>query len=113
MITRKEYMSDSSNLHHKYYAQFITEATKRFVLGGLSVEKIRKAFDSGDEHLNEIKIPYNNMSRGGGWWWDEAPVDVGLMREAGEIGPGSLPSMATHTCVGKAAARVLAERVNA
>ena len=109
MITRKEYMQNSSVLHHDYYAQFIIEATKRFVLGSLNVEQIQKAIDSGDKHLNSIKIPYNNMSKGGGWWWDDSPVSFQLMREAGEIGPRSLPSQSTNTCVGKAAARVLVE----
>ena len=35
VITRKEYMADSTNLHHSYYLQFATESTyaliKRFV----------------------------------------------------------------------------------
>ena len=32
MITRKDYMANSAELHHAYYLQFATEATKRFVL---------------------------------------------------------------------------------
>jgi hypothetical protein len=109
MITRKEYMSSSSDLHHAYYSQFVTESTKQFVLSSLSVDQIRKAIDSGDKHLNEIKIPYNNMSHGGGWWWDGSPVNMNLMLEAGELSPRCLPSQATHTCVGKAAAKMLIE----
>ena len=103
-ITRKEYMSDSSAKHHEYYSQFVTESTKRFILGSLSIEGIRKAIESGDKHLNEIKIPFNNMGSGGNWWWDGAPLNSSLARELGE----SL-SPSTHTCVGKAAARMLAE----
>lgn len=108
-ITRKEYMADSSNLHHAYHSQFVTESTKQFVLSSLSVDQIRKAIDSGDKHLNEIKIPYNNMSRGGGWWWDGAPYNLEMMREAGEVSERCLPSLATRTCVGKAAAKMLVE----
>jgi hypothetical protein len=102
-ITHKEYMNDSSNLHHKYYLQFATEATKRFVLSSLEVKDIKKALDSGDEHLNDMKIPFNHMGSGGRWWWDNAPINLELARELGE---NNSPS--THTCVAKAMARELA-----
>ena len=107
-ITRKEYMEDSSAKHHDFYAQFVTESTKRFVLGSLTIEQIQKAIESGDEHLNKIKIPFNNMGRGGNWWWDDAPVNEALARELGEN-----MSPSTHTCVGKAAARILIEESKA
>lgn len=100
-------MEDSSTLFHDYYAQFVTESTKQFVLASLTIEKLKKAIESGDEHLNEIKIPFNNMGRGGNWWWDGAPLNQALAKEAGE---GN--SMATHTCVGKAAARILIEEAS-
>ena len=48
-------------------------------------EQIREAIKNGDEHLNEIKIPYNNMGNGGRWWWDDAPINTGLLKELGEI----------------------------
>lgn len=83
-ITRKEYMSDSSTKHHDYYSQFVTELTKQFILNSLTVEQIAKAIESGDKHLNEIKIPFNNMGSGGNWWWDGAPVNTTLARELGE-----------------------------
>lgn len=106
-ITRKEYMQNSSELHHDYHAQFVTENTKKFVLRSLSVDDIKNALDNGDKHLNGLKIPYNNMSRCGGWWWDDAPYNLNLMREMGAVSNRALPSMATRTCVGKAAARIL------
>lgn len=90
--------------HFDYYSQFVTESTKRFVLNSLTVEQIRKAFNSGDEHLNEIKIPYNNMGNGGGWWWDDAPIASGLVKESGDN-----LSRSTFTCVAKAAARIIAD----
>lgn len=103
MITRDEYMKDSATLHHAYYAQFVTRATKDFILATLTPEKIRSALDGGDIYLNNIRIPYNNMGRGGGWWWDNAPINTALVKELKE---GNSPS--THTCVAKAAARILA-----
>ena len=43
MITRKDYMADSANLHHSYYLQFATESTysliKTFV-GGRDYDSI-------------------------------------------------------------------------
>ena len=104
-ITRKEYMNNSTELHHKYYAQFITHSTNLFVLADLTPKQIKKALDSGDKHLNEIKIPFNNMGRGGNWWWDFAPINIALLRELGESN-----SLSTHTCVAKAAAKILANK---
>jgi hypothetical protein len=107
-ITRKEYMAGSSAKHHDFYAQFVTASTMRFVSGSLTVEQIKKAIESGDEHLNKIAIPFNNMGSGGSWWWDGAPVNEALVRELGEN-----MSPSTHTCVGKAAARILIEESKA
>jgi hypothetical protein len=103
MKTRKEYMNNEIS-HHEYYSQFVTESTKSYVLSELTVEQIKNALDSGDEHFNEIKIPFNNMGSGGNWWWDYSPCNHRLMKELGECN-----SYSTHTCVGKAAARILIE----
>jgi hypothetical protein len=105
MITYQEYMANSSELHHAYYLQFVTQQTKEFVLRSLKVDDIKKALENGDMHLNEIKIPYNNMGRGGNWWWDEAPFNLALMKACGAT---NINSPSTHTCVGKAAAKALA-----
>lgn len=102
LITRSEYMSDSANLHHVYFLQFATESTKKFILSSLKVDDIKKAIENGDTHLNKIKIPYNNMSHGGNWWWDDAPINMQLLKEAGECN-----SQSTHTCVAKAMAKEL------
>jgi hypothetical protein len=102
LITREEYMSNASELHHAYYLQFATENTKKFVLSSLKVEDIKNALLNGDEHLNKIKIPFNNMNRGGSWWWDNAPINTSLLKELGE---SNTPS--THTCVSKAIAKEL------
>jgi len=106
MKTRQEYMNKEVS-HHEYYSQFVTEATKKFILNSLTVEQIAEALENGDEHLNRLKIPYNNMGRGGRWWWDDAPINTKLVRESG----GNL-SQSTYTCVSKAAARILVEELN-
>lgn len=102
LITRKEYMNNSSELHHKYYLQFATNSTKSFILGELTIKDIKNALDNGDEHLNDIKIPFNNMGSGGSWWWDYSPINTSLLKELGESNTSS-----THTCVGKAMAKEL------
>lgn len=103
-ITRSEYMENANELHHIYYLQFATESTKSFVLSSLTVEQIKDALNNGDEHLNKIKIPYNNMGSGGSWWWDDAPINTSLLKELGESN-----SHSTHTCVAKAVAKMLVE----
>lgn len=105
-ITRSEYMENSKELHHVYYLQFVTENTKRFILNSLTIDKIKNALDNGDEHLNKIRIPYNHMGKGGGWWWDDAPINMDLIKELGE---GNSPG--THTCVAKAAAKMLVDNL--
>lgn len=102
LITRNEYMQDSSNLHHEYFLQFATDKTKAFILSSLNIADIKKALAKGDCYLNKIKIPYNNMSFGGGWWWDGAPINEELARKAGES-----ISMSVRTSVAKAMAKEL------
>jgi len=107
MTTRMDYMKNPSELHHEYYLQFATKATESFILRSLTVYEIKQALDSGDKHLNEIKIPFNNMGRGGSWWWDDAPINTSLLKDLGEVN-----SMSTHTCVAKAMARELVNLLN-
>lgn len=52
-MTRKEYMKDSSNLHHEYYLQFANKCTKTVILNSIG-EKALMA--SKDEHLNDIPM---------------------------------------------------------
>lgn len=104
-ITHAEYMQNASELHHNYFLQFATEQTKSYVLRSLKIKDIRSALSSGDIHLNEIKIPYNNMSHGGGWWWDYAPINTALLKEL-----GGCNSLSTHTCAAKAMAKELVKQ---
>lgn len=98
LLSRSDYMSDSSNLHQRYYAQFVTEQTKAFVLSAIGIEKLTK---STDKHLNDVV----RMGSGGGWVWDCSPFNTALAKKAGEISHSGSPS--THTCIGKAAARII------
>jgi hypothetical protein len=98
MITRTEYMQNSSVLHYEYYLQFATDSTFHFVRTSIGLEKLRS---SKDKYFNDI-IKHGPS---GGWIWDHSPVNLPLMRELGEVGTKSLPSKSTCTCVGKAAAR--------
>ena len=102
LITRTDYMSDSSNLHRTYYGQFVTESTKLFVVSRIGLDILRS---SSCPHFNDV-IRHNGPHN---WVWDYAPVDSTKMRECGEIGQNSLPSWSSITCVAKEAARQLLE----
>lgn len=104
-ITYAEYMSHSDSRdaswdkHQNFYLQFATPATYQFVELYIGVVKLRQ---SKDRCFNDI------ISMGPGRWvWDNSPVNLVLMRELGLVGHGGRPSLAEHTCVGKAAAREL------
>lgn len=101
-ITRKDYMENSSVLHHDYYLQFVTQSTIDFVKSRIGMTRL---LASKDKHLNDIC----KHSRGGAgsWIWDFAPINIALARELGEVSKGALPSPSTHTCIAKAAAREL------
>ena len=53
IITYNEYMEDSSSLHEKYYAQFITPSIKSYVERKYTKEFIQKCY-SKDIHLNNL-----------------------------------------------------------
>ena len=106
MITHKEYMANSAELHHAYYLQFATEATKRFVLERIGMDKLLR---STCPHPNDI-VKHNIGV--GSWVWDYSPCNVTLMREAGAVPVGCLPIASMCTCVGKAVAKELIREYN-
>lgn len=57
MITRKEYLENSSELHHKYYMQFVNTATVSHVKKCIGLDNI---LNSQNEHFNDIPL----------WEWD-------------------------------------------
>ena len=107
MITHKEYMANIAELHHAYYLQFANEATKRFVLVHIGMDKLLR---STCPRLNDI-VKHSNGGTGS-WVWDYSPYNVTLMREAGAVSVGSLPSPSMCTCVGKAVAKELIREYN-
>ena len=96
-------MADSSNLFNEYYSQFITADTINFITTQIGINKL---LTSKDEHLNDL---YSHSNGGaGGWIWDNTPIDMTLLRAAGESN-----SQSTHTCIGKVCARrLLAEHIS-
>lgn len=104
MITHKEYMGNSSALHQAYYLQFATAATFHFVETHIGVERLRK---STDPYFNDVVKHKDNH-----WVWDNTPINLSLAYELDAVSPGYLPSPATATCVGKAAARELLRRLD-
>lgn len=102
MITHKEYMDNSAELHHAYYLQFATEATKRFVLERIGMGKLLR---STCPHLNDI-VKHSNGGTSS-WVWDYSPCNVTLMLEAGAVSVGYSPSPSMCTCVGEAVTKEL------
>jgi hypothetical protein len=103
LITRKQYMENSSELHHAYYAQFITDGTRAYVKSRIGIDKLMK---SNDKYFNDLGIKHT-QNGAGTWVWDFAPVNIQRMRDAGECGVGYLPSQSAVTCTAKACARML------
>jgi hypothetical protein len=99
MITRSDYMKDSENLHHDYHIQFATVQTRQEVLGSIGTYNL---IPSTDIHLNDVKLPFNNLGSGGDWWWDTVTINLALLKALGGSNSNS-----TRTCVGKAVAKVL------
>ena len=91
MITREQYLADSSVLHHDYYMQFVTPQTLRTVETYVSLARIQT---SSDPHLNDIPLGT----------WDELPMAYN--REAMERA-GDYLTAAGHVCIMKAAAKHL------
>jgi len=106
-ITRSEYMRNSSKLHNEYYSQFVTESTIDFINNRVGIDKLKK---STCKHFNDI-VSHSNGGAGS-WVWDFTPINLELARELGEIYPRGLGSPSTHTCIGKAAARMILNEEN-
>ena len=129
MITRRDYMNDSPNLHRKYHAQFVLPFMEDMILQFIGLDKLMAC---KDKHLNDIPIHkwdallFSLYSKRTGkklrdtaaseafgntkayhivWQFDRVPVDK-LLLEAGEM-----PSLATYVCIFKECARQMVERI--
>ena len=96
MITRKDYLADSANLHHSYYLQFATPSTYSLI----------KAF-VGERDYNTISLQQ----------WDgisemvRMSVDKRLLGSAeGYNYPKYGWSLSTSICIAKAVARELSSQ---
>jgi hypothetical protein len=104
MITRKEYMENSSVSHQQYYEQFVTDQTKIWVINNIGLGKLK---NSKDGNFNDLgyRHTYSHALKTSTWIWDNAPVNVDKMRECGDC--VTYPSLGSRTCVAKQAARIL------
>ena len=93
MITRKDYMADSNNLHHSYYLQFATQSTYSLI----------KAF-VGERDYNSIPLQqWDRISEG-----VKVSIDKRLLSQAeGDQYPEYGWSLNTSICIAKAVAREL------
>lgn len=107
MFTRQQYMNKECT-HHEYYSQFVTDSTLVFASG--IVDKYDLVNCEDQEHLNTPKIKHSKGGAGS-WVWDSAPMNLELAHELGECQGYGSPS--THTCVGKAAAKIIIAQVKA
>lgn len=98
MMTRKEYMQDSTHLHRPFYAQFVTPHILRAVEDFIGIDAI---VASKDKHLNDIPLIK----------WDSLSCSLkGPLSVAGEIEYGpeytgkKFYSLANGVCILKEAA---------
>lgn len=128
MITRKEYMANSRELHRAYYRQFITAQMKDIILRELGMKRLSSCNDI--EHFNDIPIHRwdamlysmydkrtdrrlwdkraseefgNDKAYYTVWHFNRSPVDK-LMRSAGDI-----PSLSGYISTFKECARYMLE----
>ncbi len=103
LITRSQYMNtlprygtEASLAHHRaYYAQFVTDATKRVVLDYIGEARIKA---SKDRHFNDIPlVEWDCVARGG------------MPRAVGFKDVGDWPSLAGEVCIAKEAAAQIRE----
>ena len=94
MITRKDYMADSANLHHSYHLQFATQSTYSLI----------KAFIAGRDYNSIPLYSWDRISE-----MVRRTVDKKLLSEAeGYEYPKYGWSLSTSVCIAKAVARELA-----
>lgn len=120
MITRKQYLQDSSNLHRQYFGQFVNEGVKQKVLSHFTVEDLKQSL-AQDDHFNSNITPLKTWDLMGGFVWriirgqqvavlkpissfEMLPIDYGLLKKVGEGFSSS-----TSVCIYKEAARQIVE----
>lgn len=98
-LTRKQYLADSSNLHHVYYMQFATPAMRGRVTATFSPEELAA---STDRHFNDIPL-----SR----WDDLARASYPYFPHALIVQAGDFYSLSFGVCLLKAIAGDIVSRM--
>jgi len=101
MITRKEYLADSKNLHHIYYSQFATPALRSRVMAKFGPEELAA---STDRHFNDIDLRR---------WDDLARSSYPFLPHDLIVQAGDFYSLSFGVCLLKAIARDIAKRLPA
>lgn len=95
MYTRKQYLNKECT-HSEYYQQFVTDYTKRLVSNSLGIERLKNAWNNGDEHFNSIPLGT----------WDNLTVFFRCDKQLREH--GDYATLAGKVCILKETARILA-----
>lgn len=116
ILTRADYMA-ALVTHSEYYAQFVTEATRRHVTQRFSADELTEALTK-DKHLNSIALqhwdrltwhpvdPTQRWSAGfNDRFYSSIPYDEQVVKRVGEIS-----SRAVLVCIAKEAARQIVDR---
>lgn len=97
MITRKDYLADSKNLHHKYYLQFQTDAIRSLVKSSFGPEELA---GSTDPHFNDLRLER---------WDDLARYSYPYLPHKRIVEAGDFYSLSFGVCLLKAIARDIKE----
>lgn len=94
MITRKEYLSNSRELFHEYYGQFVTKGLINLVRDVFGTAKLIKAYQE-DKNLNNIPLEE----------WDRIPVDCFINIDKYRESSGGHYALVDAVCIAKTAAK--------
>lgn len=95
MITRQEYLNNSSELHNAYHEQFVTYRIKQIVLANVTLTEL---LSSTDKYLNDINIGRWDSI---GYQFNNSDLNK-KMRDCGDY-----TTQAGLVCIAKAAARLI------
>mgnify|MGYP001584261616 CR=1 FL=1 len=100
MITRKEYLNDSNNLHTDYYSQFVTPEIKKMVLSYFGLERLKNNYGKSLGLKGYINLSKWDALAGGykTKFCEEKVKTV-----------GDFPSRAGAVCILKTAAQIVVE----
>jgi hypothetical protein len=95
MITRQQYLSSPSSLHHEYFLQF-SNPVIRGILKRSIFDSDKKLKESTDPHFNDIPLK---------WWDDIANFIAPYINNTKLVELGEINSLSTRVCILKAIAQ--------